>query len=278
VERPTRYVSTLGKSGAEDPDNQLLYHYTDAATALDEVLAKRTLRFMPSLSMSDPLEHSPPRVLVVNQDGAPYGRETTNDVNETLDGLRSRFRQLSLTMDATGFVEPLGRGYARARMWDRYGVNHTGVCLAFDADSIVNSFLESARQLGVVNCRPVGYDDDLMVSGPASLQIDGLDEGNYAQIFTDFVMANEGRLFFTKLLEWDTEYEYRFLMAGEEEALSPVDVPFGSALRAIIVGERFDLSRQDRVFDLARALKVVTVRLSWIGGFPSVEPFETSPS
>jgi hypothetical protein len=266
----TRYVATLGKSGVEDPAHQLLYHYTDAKTALEKVLTNRTLRFTPSLSMSDPLESSPPRIVVVDPSGSPYGKDTIDHVNTTLDGLRSRFRQLSLTMDATGFPEPLGRGYARARMWDRYGASQSGVCLAFDANTIVEEFLDSARRFGVVNCHPVDYGDDLATDGPTVLRIGSLDDDNYADVFTNYVMANESELFFTKLLEWEGEFEYRFLMATTDSADSPVDVPFGSALRAIILGERFAPELLPKAREIAAKLLVLLVRLHWDDGMPSV--------
>jgi hypothetical protein len=263
----------FGKSGVEDPDNQLLYHYTAAGTALEEVLVKRTLRFSPSLSMSDPLEHSPPAVIVTDRSGNPLRGELADDVNHTLNELRAHMSQLSLTMDATGHSPPLGRGYARARMWDRYGVEHSGVCLCFSAAAIVDQFLESARGFGVVNARWVDYDDSAAGAGPVTLEVAGLDEQNYSRVFTDFVMDNEGELFFTKLLEWETEFEYRLLMAGTEKD-APVYVPFGQALRGIILGERFDPDRVGKVLELGIEHQVRVMRLRWRGGIPSVEPLD----
>lgn len=265
----------FGKSGAEDPENQLLYHYTDADSALEKILVNRTLRFSPSLSMSDPLEHSPPPVTVTDRSGNPLSGDLASDVNHTLNNLRAHMAQLSLTMDATGYAPPLGRGYARARMWDRYGAEHTGVCLCFSSGAILGSFLDSARRFGVVNTRWVDYDD---AATPASrvLRIDGLDEHSYARVFTDFVMDNEGELFFSKLLEWETEFEYRLLMAGTERG-APVYVPFGQALRGIILGERFDPGRVGKVLELGVEHQIRVMRLHWQGAIPSVEPLDQGP-
>jgi hypothetical protein len=266
----SEFYFEFGKSGTEDPENQLLYHYTDAATALDKVLVNRTLRFSPSLSMSDPLEHSPPPVTVVDRSGKLLRGELAADVNHTLNELRANMAQLSLTMDATGHTPPLGRGYARARMWDRYGAEHTGVCLCFSAAAILDQFLDSARRFGVVNTRWVDYGDSVTGVEPPKLQVAGLDEQNYSRVFTDFVMDNEADLFFTKLLEWESEYEYRMLMFGVESGVV-IDVPFGGALRGIILGEKFDSDRLKRALELGADRRVRVARLTWQGGIPSAE-------
>jgi Protein of unknown function (DUF2971) len=270
----------LGKSGAEDPDHQLLYHYTSAASALEKVLIDGTLRFSPSLSMSDPVEHSPPLVLVTDREGNPVRRELVDEINATLNRLRSHMSQLSLTMDAAGFRPPLGRGYGRARMWDRYGAGGCGVCLAFSAAEMTGAFLDSARRFGAVNCRWVDYDDDTIARQSRVLQIDGLSEQNYARLLTDFVMDNESELFFTKLLEWETEFEYRLLMFNPAiPPGTPVHVPFGHALQAIILGASFDIGHRDRVLALAAKFRARVIRLRWLGGIPSVEPLdEASPA
>ena len=115
--------------------------------------------------MRDPLEYRElPHLLRYRHEGGHPGRLPIEEARDTLASLRNRLRILSLTSDATGYddddVRAFGKGYARPRMWETYGRDHTGVCLAFDAAAMTDDeggFRRNLRTKGAANLRPVEY-------------------------------------------------------------------------------------------------------------------------
>jgi hypothetical protein len=87
------------------------------------------------------------------------------------------------------------------------------------------------------------------------------------------VLAHHREFWFLKVLDWDTEYEYRFVVfaptIAEDE---PIDVPFGSCLRAVILGELFEADLVPRARALALELGAALCRLEWDSGRPSICP------
>jgi hypothetical protein len=69
-------------------------------------------------------------------------------------------RLLSLTADATDYgeeTEPFGRGYARASMWQLYGDDHQGVCLAFDRERLLSALRSGLADSARIMAKPVQY-------------------------------------------------------------------------------------------------------------------------
>ncbi|HEY0318849.1 MAG TPA: hypothetical protein VGC49_11225 [Solirubrobacterales bacterium] len=57
------------------------------------------------------------------------------------------------------------------------------------------------------------------------------------------------------MLDWETDYEYRFVLLNPSLPLEGrVVVGFDGCLAAIILGERFDLRRLDNAIRLGRGL------------------------
>lgn len=266
----------FGPSGEDDPDNQLLYHYTRAETALKSILVSRALRLSPYRSMRDPLENKKLPIIVDCRTAADGERLSPRVVTQLLDALRGRMRVLSLTMDASAYtdvaVRTFGRGYARPRMWEHYAEKHAGVCLAFSAAAMCGPFLENIRAHGAANCKPVVYTQGGFVASPGRV-LDGHDlaEDTAADLITKHVIEHEDHFWFMKLMDWETEYEYRFVLFRPDMDLNvSIDVPFGNCLRGIILGEKFDSTHLPEALRLGEELKVPVMHLDWGSGRPSV--------
>jgi hypothetical protein len=270
-----RYLE-LGRSGAEDPERQLLYHYTRAETALDHILPDRTLLLNSYSEMRDPLENKDLPLRLVYSGAPPAEALSEAAAREILGELRDRTRLLSLTMDATGYedpiVRPFGRGYARPRMWEHYASDSTGVCLAFGAGALVGSFREELRRYGAVNCGPVEYTLGGFVNSQGYvLDADGLTDKGAAAILTKHLLDRNQEYWFLKLLDWQTEYEYRFVLLDPGLPVKePLFARFDGCLAAIILGENFDSRRITDARRLGVGLGAPVVRLDWRSGRPSV--------
>lgn len=263
---------------ATSKGSQLLYHYTSAEAALEGILRYGTLRLSPYAQMRDPLEYRElPRLLCYRDEGLHPGRLPLEEAHDTLTSLRNRMRILSLTSDATGYeddgVRAFGKGYARPRMWETYGRNHTGVCLAFDAASMTDDgadFRRNLRTRGATNLRPVEYTEGGFIRHPARVLPDIRDDERAVDLMVRHLMTHDVAFWFLKLLDWETEYEYRFVHFPSTKEEGPLDIEFGSALKAIILGARFDDNYIDEAVTYGDNFTAEVCKLDWASGYPSI--------
>ncbi len=256
---------------------QLLYHYTKAAHALDHILPEKTLLMAPYATMRDPLEyHEIPRLLRYREEGDKPGRLPIADARDSLADLRARTRILSLTSDATGYddneLRAFGKGYARPRMWEAYGDNNTGVCLAFDADEFVGpgGFRRSLEATGGTNLGSVGYTPGGFVRDEARVLPDVPDNSTAARRLYEHLMSHSEAFWFLKLCDWETEYEFRVVHLPANHQDGPIPVRFAGELKAVVLGAKFDQRRVAQVSALARRLGSRICQLDWSTGYPSV--------
>lgn len=256
---------------------QLLYHYTNAGSAF-EILRSRQLLMNPYSKMGDPLESLEiPRLVRYRDEQSPDGRLPIEDARLMLGDLRDMMRILSLTSDATGYEEPeevpFGKGYARPRMWEAYGENHYGVCLALDGESILNGPVrEHLQGMGGTNVGPVMYSPTGFIGDRACVLPDiPDDERATAALFEHLTDHNEA-FWFLKLCDWETEFEYRLVLFPEMEGDGRTFVSIERALKAVVVGTRMSEAKQFEVRELCMELRVPTYRLVWASGRPAVEP------
>jgi hypothetical protein len=221
---------------------ELLFHYTTAATAFEKILPDGKIRLSPYSLMRDPLEaqHWPEPSAYwenpseANQDALELGRTVV------VVAAKAASRLLSLTVDADygDDTEPFGRGYARASLWQMYGDDHRGVCLAFDRaallDGLRTALADSARLLA----QPVQYVQSLTPDVLPSERLRDTSQAALEEAVEDYLDQNADRLLFSKLHDWSGEHEFRFVAVRHGNESEPLDVPYGDSLRAVICGHQ----------------------------------------
>lgn len=269
-------ADSYGEMKATDPTDQLLCHYTSAETAFSHILPTRMLQMNSYQRMRDPLENKELHRLLRFVDGIEPDGLTLGEAQELVGEIRGQMRILCLTMDAKGYedeqIQAFGRAYARARMWEQYADEHRGVCLAFSADCMANTFFNELKRFGAAACNPVRYTPGGFAVSPARLIDAGrLTAGDPAALLTKHITSHHEDLWSLKLSDWDSEYEYRFVVFVPTAPLhEPIHVPFADCLRAIVLGERFDPALLPRARELASELRVGLCRLEWDSGRPSI--------
>jgi len=263
------------------PEGQaLLYHYTSAKSALEGILPTSTLRLSPYRRMRDPLEyHELTKLLRYRSDQSDRpGRLPLNEAQETLGALRDQMRILSMTRDEEegyedSVVKTFGRGYARPRMWEQYGDQHRGVCLAFDRAAFVEgAFRESLRNFGGTYVGDVEYTPGGFVAHPARALPDIPDNEEAPRHLFVHLETHNAAFWFLKLLDWETEYEFRLILFPRDElGNEPVAANFGSALKAIVLGTKFDPQRTLEALSFGIQFSIPVLRLDWASGRPQVE-------
>jgi hypothetical protein len=190
--------------------------------------------------------------------------------------IREQAHLLALTVDAPDYpihAEDFAKGWARARMWEQYGENHQGICLIFDRDSLVRHLTHDLdRQLGFGPYhRNVEYDE----MGSAALQATNLQPAEWPQsiagdLVEKYIEDHFDELFFKKTLDWQTEYEYRFVTTASPE--QPLYAAYGDALLAIVTGERFPDWQLPAALEASRESNVQLLTMNWHGRSPVPRP------
>jgi hypothetical protein len=141
---------------------EFFFHYTKADTAFGAIVPNQTIRLSPYERMSDPFESK--EWLMGGAGAVPEENDTLLDQLSEQSALINRAKKgtkvLSLSVDAEGYEgenETFGRGYARASMWQMYGEDHAGVCLAFDREMLTQELTYQLEASGKTFHGPVDY-------------------------------------------------------------------------------------------------------------------------
>lgn len=257
---------------------KLLFHYTTAATAFEKILPDKTIRLSRYARMRDPLEaqHWPePTAFWVDPDD-PNQEQLELARMAVVVRAKAAARLVSLTTDANDYgdeVEPFGRGYARASMWQLYGDDHRGVCLAFDREQLLAELANALADSSQIIAKRVQYVKALRPDSlPSEPPRDSSVEAFNAAV-DDYLKNNADRLLFTKLLDWAGENEFRFVAVThrDEDGDVPLDVPFGDSLRAVICGHELPPWQRAGGEIICRAAgNVDLVRCIWHGRRPMI--------
>src|SRR3954447_17841096 len=102
------------------------------------------------------------------------------------------------------------RAWARARMWEQYASDHSGVCIAFDRERTTNELLARLSEhgstgSGEVQYSPRGFSD----TEAFALDLDDFredEEDDLSDHVARFVVDHEQELFFSKTLDWQSEH------------------------------------------------------------------------
>jgi len=252
-----------------DPD-KYFFHYTTRDAAFGGILPSRRLRLSPYGVMRDPLENQQWKFTFTGR-GARDDATVIADVAEQTEferraneETRARSHLLSLTIDADpqadGERPPFCFGWARARMWEQYAERYRGVCLVFDKELLTQRFAEALEGGAVTRT----YDRAVIYNGGGMLKpiIEADAARNDPDFFDGYIEANFGALFFTKVLDWQTEHEYRFVAIAAADG-SSLSIDYGDALKWVIAGNQLADWERPAVVGASRQAGAQPLLMRW---------------
>jgi hypothetical protein len=261
--------------------DKYFFHYTGSDAAFGHILPEASLRFSRYLDMRDPLENKEWWFSAGGRGAETHDQERRQTAgwfafNRAANEIRRRSFLLSLTIDTpiaeTEEEEPFCLGWARARMWEQYAENNAGVCLVFDRERLTRAIIASRgdRELAALYHQDVTYEATGILK--PMLDIETLGEEVTPARVNSFIEEHYEPLFFQKVLDWQSEHEYRFCtIAGDgDEVLANI----GEALHAVIVGERFPKWQRAAVIEACVVAHAQPLRLDWTRGEPSLRPLK----
>jgi hypothetical protein len=139
-------------------NDDIIYHYTKASTAIDFILYNNELKFSKARNSYDPIESRKARRRTVSYGedvGKVQSKEHDEDVNELhtfIDDMEERFNFVCFCKNKKekgsdfaskyywstfeGHEELFG--FSKLRMWDQYADRFSGVCIAFSKEKILS--------------------------------------------------------------------------------------------------------------------------------------------
>ena len=261
----------------------LLAHYTDAAAAFEYILPERELRMRPYHKMRDPVE---------SQDVLPQitwtGDRPGEDVGPwavlaDVKAARDAMRVLAFSRDAgngAGLRDPaFDCSWARPRMWEQYGDNHTGACLLFDLGRL-EATLRNHLGPSSVYIGDVDYDREGIAASPVQHMTDEriFDPTQRRQAVADHIDRHRRDFFFLKSDDFETEVEYRVVLNSEHESPGSYRtdeqgnayVGYGDSLVAVVVGRKFPPWQRSGARELCDGAGVRLLRMWWERGSPRI--------
>jgi hypothetical protein len=243
-----------------------LFHYTRLDSAIEHILPSRLLRFSRLATMRDPRES-------LWAFGASFfGDLPDSDVAEALGAvqrLHQNIRLISLTADDEGRnLSPcdavFARGFSHPRLWEQYADRHRGVCLCFECEKLTQSVTETIENVGgPLYQGRVTYRDG-GIAAPATGVILSADRSS-SDLAAEHFVQHVDELCFTKLTDWETEVEYRYvtLSYGDQELFVDISTSLAAVLTGRAVAEEYGPALQ-----ALTAPSVDLRKLEWWNGRP----------
>jgi len=253
-----------------DP-HKFLYHYTRADTAIEGILRYRTLRLSPYTKTNDPKESKDWLFDFGSNEGRDVSPDSRNDLSAKLSQeLKNKTHLTCFSKDEDSLTgnHPLDiykRGFCKPRMWDRYAGGHTGVCLVFDRQRLVEQVRRQIRGRYPLYYGPVSYANHFVGDDPDhqefTVNVDVLEKvgiKEYAQMHLSTHFKN---LFFEKMTDWRDESEWRILAFTDSD--KHLDISFEQSLVGLVFG--CDVTQENRkaISDLNHCSGVHHVGLQW---------------
>jgi hypothetical protein len=260
---PAAPTDLFGKRG------EVLFHYTTLARAVEDILPAMRMKLSPFADMRDPRESKDWGVTASGfGDNPDSGGRRYWELHRELNGLKRSCRLLALTQDDpdSPTSDDYGRGFARPRLWEQYGGAHTGICLSFDRDALIGSM--DAAFSGELFFRhgAVDYRDERLFRElifDSAVLAEGVD---LPSVVTDHLEKHWQSLFFTKLTDWASEHEYRFLVRRAD--FDPMYVDISDSLRSICMGPETSSSYFPSLAAFCEPHSISIRRLVWRNNEP----------
>lgn len=234
-----------------------LYYYTTYNNAV-KILYYDTLKFSKLNSSNDAFEQKPKvkfdsKDLVLRQmftqihDGFEKIRDNIRilcfSTDAVFEKIQKQYQEMNLLLSKDLIRENvMGRGFALPRMWAQYANKNHGVCFVFDKKKLEDRLNKSRI---VFNSRHVDYVAYYKPFEITEEQLNYIHKGINIDpsYFVKQITTSDSKYinfnYFTKLEDWSSENEYRYITFSDRVVDEDVEISLiSSALCGIVIGER----------------------------------------
>jgi hypothetical protein len=271
-------------------NEDVIYHYTKASTAIDYILFNDQLKFSHRNKSIDPIESKK-----VNRGIVSTGTHTdrirdkqfndeANNLARAVLGLENSFNQICFCKNHVGsnFASKYYHtqfegheelfGFTKSRMWERYADNYSGVCLAFSKEKLI-SLNETKHKLIYKDVEYLKY-IDLTCRKVDYISANYLTNVGYEK-YKERIEEIAESSFFCKHLDYNGENEFRIGAYHKEETCiaeeNNGEFHFGNTmilniegcLKAIFMSSYANTRQKKSLLEYAESLNVPIIEIIW---------------
>jgi hypothetical protein len=249
------------------PEKEILYHYTTKETALEKILDSGKLRFNKFGMTNDPKETNYWLFnyrYSYNDMGKAYP-----DCNDYLNNLLKKHSNiLCFTIDNLNLeVDQNNRnGYMHSRSWAQYAGSHSGICLLFDKQKLINAITDKFSDSYSIWYGNVEYKNRLNKGNGNCSTVTSkvINE----QSLVEHIFNYKKELFFEKRTDWSDENEYRIIVYTPELVEDYLLIDIANSITGIIVGVDFHDVYVPSIKEFCKKYNISADRIQWFNGCP----------
>jgi len=208
----------------------IIFHYTEATTAIDYILFNKRLKLTHVNSSKDPIEKFPRYGIFSSWYGNKIQidelhEQHSEQINEMIENVEIRTKDYVQvcfcknkiqTANFQNFsIQYEGFGFAKPRMWAQYGGNYTGVCIAFSKKKI----LEKNNNLELI--KKGDSDVEYLTYSELSLKTDNVSVNGFSEIgrekYENKMIERIDNELFWKHKDYIDENEYKICTLFKKE-------------------------------------------------------------
>lgn len=252
-----------------------VYHYTKASTALDFILKNLTLQFGTYTRTNDPKETKTWEFDAITFEGHDLSKYNRTEMSRWLSNeLKSKAKVACFSTDrgplaADHMKDIYRRGFAKARMWAQYGVNHTGVCLVFDRSKLLAAIKKHFGQCILLHGN-VQYRDAQLVRGierhEYMIDMDLYESLGPQAYVHSHIQRHYQALFFEKLTDWRDEAEWRAVILTDTP--ESIYLPYEDSLVSVVHGDATDPDTSESIMAATKGSGIEHIGIGWKNSSP----------
>jgi hypothetical protein len=271
-------------------DEDIIYHYTKASTAIDYIFNNNELLFRQARKSNDPIE-SRKADRRISYFGAEVNKVTTqqqvqdeNELHNFAENMEERFHQICFCQNrmredfaSENFTSTFAGkeelfGFTKLRMWDQYADKFSGVCIAFSKKKILS---QNIKKFDIIesNVEYLTF-QDLLLKKPGDIQ------GNHLvkvgkEKYKEQLEKSVKESFFYKHIDYENETEYRIgtlydkekcsfeIIRGEYFFDKSMKLDITGCVKAIFISSFANDRQKNDLLEFARKYDVEIVEMDW---------------
>lgn len=253
-------------------DDDTVYHYTSTNVVLEHILRTGQLRLSPRSLSNDPIENTKD---LISCSGVSNNVPLQYWLQDEVAKILHNAKQVSFCTNSN-FDEPEGMknwhrwekyGFAKPRMWNQYGDNYKGICLAFSRRELEKKLTDLISENQHEKIDYIDY-SDLYISH-RSIHVDQLKERGEEYV-KEYIFYVKNRLF-KKHRDFRDENEYRICSFSEGQ-YGYIDIT--ASLRGIIISNLgSNPHKYDTIASLSNAFSNIDIQILHFGNNLRIETY-----
>lgn len=271
-------------------NEDIIYHYTKASTAIDYIFNNNELLFRQARKSNDPIE-SRKADRRISYSNAEVSKESTkqqsldeNELHDFVDNMEERFHQICFCQNRIGedfasenYISNFEGheelfGFTKLRMWDQYADKFSGVCIAFSKKKILS---RNNKKFEIIE-GDVKYltFQDLLLEKPGDIQGNHLAKVGKEK-YKEQLEKSVKESFFYKHIDYAGETEYRIGTLFDKEKCSietirgeiffdkSMKLDISGCIKAIFVSSFANDRQKNDLLEFANKYNVEIVEMDW---------------